>query len=474
MPKIANIRRCANCGAEVINKPDLMKCPQCGMIGTLEDVTPIEPASAPASLRSAGNKDLTVRRLKQVSIREDNRIKCEIGEVDRVMGGGFVDDSVMILTAPPGQGKSTLLLDIANHLANNGKMVLYISSEESDTQVRGRANRILSSISDNLFILATKETADIRIAVEKLDPAVLIIDSISSFRSAAFPTSPAGSITQVRECSDMIIQLCKGSSRPRIGIVIAHVTKDDEMAGTRAIEHDVDAVAYLEGNSDEDLRILRTTKNRFGELDCGLFTMGEDGLKEIKDPSEYFVTKRDKGDKVYGTALSVVKEGNRAIVVEIESLLSYTYSPYPTRIATCLRKDNLNILISVLERCMSINLSKENAIINTTNHLKLSNTSTDLAIAVSILSSKYKCPLSSEDVFVAEVGLTGELKKVQGLDRRLRELDRLGYKRAFVARGSTEKVGALKTLKVIECKNIREAWEKATGRASEKAEEEAD
>lgn len=417
------VKRCSNCGFEVIGNTNIIKCPECGEIGSFVDVVENEKENAKISTE--------VKKLVDVKKDNEERIFCGISEVDRVFGGGFVRDSVNIITAPPGQGKSTLILDIANKFALQNKTVLYVSSEESETQVKNRANRILKDdLSSNLYILSSKETMDLEPAVKIVKPDVLIVDSISSFRSGQF-NSPAGSIIQVREASDRIISLCKHGTKPTIGIVVVHMTKDDELAGSRSIEHDVDAVMYLEGSTDDDLRILRSTKNRFGELDTGLFTMSESGLKEIKDPSTFFVTKRETN--VQGSALSVIKEGNRAIVVEIESLLTPSFTTFPTRIATCLRKDNLNILISIIEKYTEIDLSKFSAILNTTNHIKISNTACDLAICMSILSSYFNKPLENEIVFLAEIGLTGELKKVSGIEKRIKELDRLGYKKVFIS-----------------------------------------
>ena len=447
--KVRQIKRCSNCGYEIVGNNNVLKCPECGEIGSFVEVQD--------ATKSKSKSVSEIKKLVEVKKEDNERIKCGIEEVDRVFGDGFVKDSVNIITAPPGQGKSTLILDIANKFATQGRNVLYVSSEESETQIKDRANRILEEgISDNLYILSTKETLDIIAAVDIVKPEVMIVDSISSFRSSEYP-SPAGSVVQVREASDKIISLCKYGSFPIIGIIVVHVTKDDELAGSRTIEHDVDAVMYLEGSTDDDLMILRSTKNRFGELDTGLFTMSETGLKEIKDPSDFFVTKREK--EVSGSALSVIKEGNRAIVVEIESLLTPSFTSFPTRIATCLRKDNLNILISIIEKHLEIDLTKFSAILNTTNHIKISNTACDLAICMSILSSYFNKPIPKQTVFLAEVGLTGELKKVSGIEKRIKELDRLGYKEVVVGR-DVQIDKAKYNIKITPYDNIKDCYSK--------------
>lgn len=442
---------------KTINRKAPIKCPECGTFDSYEEIKDVEPANKKAEKKT--RKKVETLKLKDVVLNNDDRVLCGISEVDRVMGGGFVSDSVNILTAPPGQGKSTLLLAVANALAERGKTVLYVSSEESAKQIKGRAKRILESgISDNLYICDTKETNDIEYQTEKLNPDVLIVDSVSSFCSADL-NSQSGTPTQIRYCSDMIIRLCKSSDKPRIAIIIAHVTKDDELAGSRALEHDVDAVMYLEGEKDDELRVLRTVKNRFGELDTGLFLMTDTGLKELDNPSEYFTTKRDAEEKVSGVALTMIKEGSRMIVVEIEALLSKTFSAYPTRIATCLRRDNFNILLSIIEQSLKIKLYDKNAIISTTGRIKLSNPSSDLAIIMSVLSAYYSAPIDNTVAFIGEVGLTGELKRTTNIEKCLKELDRLNYKTVYVPRGEY-RVKDLQNLTIIKCKDIADVTKK--------------
>ena len=447
--------KCISCGAT--NRKAPIKCPECGEFNTYEEIHD-EPKQKHNKTSKTQSKTETLK-LKDVVLSNDDRIECGISEMDRVMGGGFVCDSVNIMTAPPGQGKSTLLLAVANALAQKGKTVLYISSEESARQVKGRAKRILPVISDNLYICDTKETNDIELQTEKVGADVLIVDSVSSFCSADVP-SQAGTPTQIRYCSDMIIRLCKNSNKPRIAVVIAHVTKDDELAGSRSLEHDVDAVMYLEGERDDELRILRTVKNRFGELDTGLFTMTETGLQEIVNPSEYFTTKREGDENIPGVALTMVKEGSRMIVVEIEALTSKTFSPYPTRIASCLRRDNLNILLSIIEQRLNLKLYDQNAIISTTGRIKLSNPSSDLAVIMSVLSAIKKAAIDSSTIFIGEVGLTGELKRTANIEKSLKELDRLNYKTVYVPKGDYRCIKDLKNIRVVKCKDIKEVAQK--------------
>ena len=443
---------CKNCGHKARTKP--LICPSCSELDTFIE----EKVGAELNNKKTKNKAVTAsyKPLKEVNLNSDDRYKCGIGEVDRVMGGGFVSDSVNIITAPPGQGKSTLLLSIANHLADLGKTVLYISSEESSKQIKSRANRVLKDgISDNLYICDTKESNNIKPLVEQLDADVVILDSISSFRSDDI-ASPAGSVTQVRNVSDIIIELCKGSSKPRMSLIVAHVTKDDELSGARSLEHDVDAVMYLEGERDEELRILRTVKNRFGELDTGLFIMTEDGLKEISNLAEYFTTKRD--NTVPGVALSMVKEGSRNIVIEIEALVSKTNNSFPTRIASCLRRDNLNILLSIIEQKLKLPFYYYNAIVNSTGRIKLSNSSTDLAIVMALISSFKQIGIANDIAFIGEVSLTGELKRTMGIEKAIKELDRLNYKKVYVPKGNYKNKDL--SIEVIECRDIEDVCRK--------------
>lgn len=445
---------CKNCGYESSNT-GLKICPECQSFELQLKTLGVE--SVGKNSRTA--KVNTVKKVADVVIGSEERCLSGISEFDRVMGGGITSDSVSTLSSPPGMGKSTLLVQVANALAIQGKNVLYVASEESSSQIKSRANRIVKNISPNFYIIETKSMDLVKEVVADIDADVIIVDSINTLTLEAYAGSRAGTPTQMFECGNAIVDMCKYEGKKRVGLVIVQMTKDDEMSGPRSLEHLVDTTLYLEGEEGDDLKMLRCTKNRFGDLETGLFLMTESGLQELVNPSEYFVTKREAKDEIPGVALSVIKEGSRPIVVEIEALITKTSNPYPTRIATCLRKDNLNILLSIITQKMKIDMSQYNVVVNTTGGLKLSEPGVNLAIIMSILSLHYSSggtpkAIPGRYVFLAEVGLTGELKKIQGMERRLKEIDRMGYTKVFVAPDSIRNKSEYKNIQIVECKDI--------------------
>ena len=451
MAKIKKAYECSNCGH---TQPLWAgKCPECGAWGTLTEVAVKESKSkGPVAL-----SDKSAKKLKSIEVNQDHRIISDYEEFDRAVGGGLVRDSVSILTARPGAGKSTLLLQLSKSYADKGLRVLYVSGEESESQIKSRADRIMDKLPENVWILSTNSMDTAVNEVKNIDADIIFLDSIQTFTLAEFDNK-AGSPTQTIEVANKAVEIAKDEKRKRAVIMIGHMTKAGEMAGLRTLEHLVDTVLVLDGESDEDLRVLTSTKNRFGRTgEIGLFSMDEDGLIEISNPSEYFITARD--NDIEGSAISVTKEGSRLLEVEIESLVSKSFLPYPQRIGDSLRKDDLNTLISILQERAGLNLFDYNVIIKTTGGLKLSEPSVNLAIMISIASSLLKKPINDKTVFIAEVGLTGELKKVPQIKQRVKELERLGYQRCFIAKNSLD-TKEFKDIEVIELSNIRQVIDK--------------
>lgn len=448
--KLKTIYRCSECGESQIAWAG--KCPSCGAWNTLvEEVVEVDKKST----KSPKSKDIFKKSNKLSSIKVDSseRIVTNIEEFDRTIGGGIVKDSVSILTARPGAGKSTLLLEISYNLAKSGKRVLYISGEESESQIKNRANRIMSDIPDEIYIISTNSMDTALKEIDNIDPDLVLLDSIQTVALSEY-SQRQGTPTQTIECANALVEKCKYGEKPRAAIMVGHMTKAGEMAGLMTLEHLVDTVLVLEYEQDSQLRVLRSTKNRFGYTgEIGLFDMVEEGLKEVKNPSEYFVTQRSKPAE--GSAVSVIKEGSRILVVEVESLVSHSFTPYPIRIGDSLRKDQLNTLISILEQRANFSLYDKNVILKTTGGLKLSEQSVNLAIMMSIVSSIKKKPIDSLTVFIAEVGLTGELKRVPDIEKRLIELDRLGFKTAYIAKANIDK-SKIKNLQIIQCEDINE------------------
>lgn len=441
---------CSNCNAVFLGWQ--AKCTNCGNFGTIEEVE--------ASSYKTLDKDIVktdVQKLKNINIDKDIRFITGIKELNRVLGGGVVKDSVNILTARPGCGKSTLLLQLALDFARKKIKTLYISAEESALQIKSRANRITKDIPDDIFIHSTTIMDDAIKSIKKTDAEIIILDSIQTVTLNEF-TARAASPTQTVECISKLVTLAKDPNKKRAVFMVCHMTKQDEMAGLRTLEHMVDSVLLLEGQSDDSLRTLTSTKNRFGRTgEVGLFKMEENGLLEIENPSEFFVTKREKD--ICASALSVVKEGSRMLVVEVESLVSKSFTNYPIRIGDSLKKDQLNTLISILEQRAGFNLYDRNVILKVTGGLSITEQAVNLAVIVSIVSSILNKPIARDSVFICEVGLTGELKKVTNIKERLLELDRMGYKKAYISYENTIPK-EIKNLKVEKSKTLKELIDK--------------
>ncbi|MBC8588033.1 DNA repair protein RadA [Paratissierella segnis] len=443
---------CSNCGYESVGHYG--KCPECNSWNTLVETIVEEKPDAGEKGRTYAKK--TISRLNEVLSTNSDRIVTNINEFNRVMGGGIVKDSVTILTAKPGAGKSTLLLHVANDLALLGYKVLYASGEESESQIKARADRILEHIHRNLWVVSDNNMDNVLNYIEETDPDLIILDSIQTFTLDEFPNSRAGSPTQTMECAYSLVKLAKNPSRPRAVFLVGQMTKEDEIAGVRALEHLVDTVLLIEGESGEELRSLLTTKNRYGSTgEIGFFNMTEKGMISIDNPSAFFITKRDKGDIVSGNSITVVREGTRAIILEVESLVSNSFTPYPSRISECMNREQLNTLISILEQRGGIKLYDKNVVIKTTGGIKLTEQSSNLAVIMSIVSSVFQVGIPNDRVFVADVGLTGELKKVPSLESRLKEVDRMGFAKAYVAKGFIKNL-KLNNLEIIEMKSLKD------------------
>lgn len=451
--KKKTIFKCTNCGYESIRW--MGRCSECNSWNSFEEIE-IDTKEKKNKGKYLEKRKATPVKLYSIDGDTSIRIVTSMEEFNRVLGGGIVKDSVTILTARPGAGKSTLLLEISNDVANKGYKVLYASGEESETQISNRANRILKQIPEGIWILSDTSMDNVLDAIEQIDPDLIIIDSIQTFSLEEFD-SRAGSPIQTIECTNVLVDVAKNQNRPRAVIMVGHMTKANEMAGLRTLEHLVDTVLYLEGESDEELRTLMATKNRFGRTgEIGLFSMTEEGMLPIDNPSEYFITKREQGELVPGSALSVIKEGSRLIIVEVESLVSHSFTPYPSRIGECLRRDQLSTLISILEQRGNMSLYDKNVVIKTTGGLKLREQSVNLAVIMSIASSVINKGIPCDVVFIAEVGLTGELKKVPSMEARIRELDRMGFRRVYIPKNSLRKNVQFENIKVVELNTLQE------------------
>nr|WP_072514010.1 DNA repair protein RadA [Ndongobacter massiliensis] len=439
---------CSECGRKVVGWTG--RCPACGAWGTMqEQAAPLSRSGRRTSPSSPRNQ---AQSLPSVPLSSSERFSTGMEELNRVLGGGLVRDSVTMLTARPGAGKSTLLLQMAGEVARAGRRCLYVSGEESTGQIKARAERVLANLPEEVYLLSTNSMDDAVQEAQRLHPAVLVVDSVQTMRLEEF-LQREGSPTQTVQVTTSLVELCKDPQQPMAAFLVGHMTKADEMAGLRTLEHLVDTVLYLDSGNDESLRVLRATKNRFGTTgEIGLFSMEAEGLREITDPYGTFLTRRKA--PVAGAAITLQREGTRLIPLEIEALVSANYGPYPTRIGDSLRRDTLNTLISVLEERAGFRLSEKNVVLKATGGLSVSEKAADLTICIAIASAARNFPVPKDTVFFGEVGLTGELKPVRELDRRLREVERLGFTCAYVPETGT--IHEKKRLQIRRCANLQE------------------
>lgn len=439
------------------------KCPTCGAWNTIKE----EIVGGSERRNINGTERNQAVRIKDVSRENIERIRTNIGEFNRVMGGGIVPDSMTILSGPPGGGKSTLALSVCQDLANQGLNILYASGEESETQIKDRALRILGeNINENIWILSGDSMDDVIRETENRNIDFLVVDSIQTFTMKEFLPARAGNPVQTMECSNELLRLAKSSSKPRSIFIIGQMNKQEQLAGLRALEHLVDTVLIIEGETEEELRTVISSKNRFGSTgEMGFFRMTEHGMVSVDNPSEYFITDREQ--EVTGSALTVIREGTRPIICEIESLVSASFTPYPSRTTESMGKDRLNTLISILEQRGKVYLSTKNVVVKALGNMKLKDSAANLSIIMSIVSSTRGKSIPNDVVFVGDVGLTGEIKKVPCMESRIKELDRLGFSKVYVAQEAMKGLPHFEHIQVIPCKNLLETIQFVIGRGQE-------
>jgi len=416
---------CGECGYET---PRWMgKCPQCGSWNTLVEEERVSPKR---STRTAGTKAVP---LQSVLVDAQKRSSTGIGELDRVLGGGLVDGMVVLLGGDPGIGKSTLLLQVADTLSET-RTVLYVSGEESRSQIRLRADRLGVKNNPLLYCETNVENAIEEAKASKA--AVLIVDSVQTMQSET-AESAAGSVSQVRAVTAVLTRYAKETGTAVL--IVGHVTKDGAIAGPRVLEHIVDTVLYFEGERHEGLRLLRAVKNRFGSTnELGVFEMSDTGMREVEDPSALFVS----GKNSIGCAITCVLEGSRPLLCEVQSLLAPNAFGSPRRTAIGLDNNRLNMLLAVLERKARLRLSDKDVYCDIAGSLRVLDRGADLATAMCLASAVLDKPLSEHTVLLGEVGLTGEIRPVAQLDTRIREAARLGYTKILVpARAKTSDSG---------------------------------
>ncbi len=429
------------------------RCPECNAWNTCAEEVP-EPQIEPGSFFSEPPAPLT-----QVALEEEARQQTGISEFDLVLGGGIVPGSVVLVAGDPGIGKSTLLLQIAGELSSDNRKVLYASGEESARQIKMRAERV-GCVTPNLFVLAETNLERIISSIEKLSPLVVIIDSVQTMHCPQLESS-AGSIAQVRQSTSLLTQLAKRTGLPVF--LIGHVTKEGSIAGPKVLEHMVDTVLYLEGDQHHCYRILRAVKNRFGSTnEIGVFEMRESGMVEVENPSAVFLADRSEGEP--GCAIACSIEGTRALLVEIQALVSPTNFGYPQRVTTGLEQRRLSILIAVLEKRVGLHLGAQDIFLKVTGGLRIEEPSADLAAALAIASSFRDLPVDPYTVAIGEIGLGGEVRPVNQIERRIREVQKLGFKRCLLAQGNLKEWDGTGQVEIIGVTRVKDALNKAVNR----------
>lgn len=459
MVKKHTVYICQECGAQSIRFGG--RCHECGAWNSLvESVVPQE-RQAKSVLRSTGTGIAVAQRLKEIRSGEESRLTSGMAEADRVLGGGFVSGSLILIGGEPGIGKSTLLLQIAANVGTPDSPALYVSAEESPQQIKMRADRL--GIDDASVMILAETDVDRIVALSRESlPSLVVVDSIQTIATDSLASVP-GAIGQVRECTMLLMRLAKESHVPVI--IIGHVTKDGVVAGPRALEHIVDVVLYLEGERFHAYRLLRSVKNRFGATEVGIFEMQSQGLVEVLDPSGIFLGSRHPG--IAGSVVVGSVEGTRPLLVEVQALTVPSAYGTPARTANGIDHSRLLMVLAVLTRRAGLRLGQHDVYVNVAGGLDLREPAADIGVAVAIASSVQDIRVAPDLVFIGEVGLGGELRTVTRLENRLREVERLGFKRCIIPYDGVQRQLVDSTLTVIPVRSIAEAIAIALVKGSE-------
>lgn len=451
---------CSECGYE---SPKWMGQCICGAWNTMSEEKILPAASEDKRRRTgtggaasgsapgaAGGKPML---LSSVRSGDKDRMDTGIPEFNRVLGGGLVKGSLTLISGEPGIGKSTLILQAAAKIAETCGKVLYVSGEESEEQIKMRADRICRSIPDSLYILSETNMENIVLQKENIQPVFLIIDSIQTMYSSEIDSAP-GTVSQVRVCGNELMRIGKGSELPIL--IVAHVTKSGDLAGPKIVEHLVDTVLYFTGERSHDLRILRSLKNRFGTTnEIGAFEMREEGLTEVTNLSETLI--EEMSESAEGSAATAVYEGTRPLILEIQALTAPTNASFPRRTSVGIDHNRLNMILAVLERRAGLALSSQDVYVNIVGGIRPEGTSADLAVALAVYSSFRGIPVPGKTLCLGEISLTGDLRSVSHTEKIVREAERMGFTRIILPKQNAEKLKNRSSVQIIGARTLRDA-----------------
>lgn len=444
---------CQNCGHE--ESKWLGQCPACKEWNTfVEEKITVSASGKSGAARSGKETDIDIVPLMNVSTDEDERIQTQIQELDRVLGGGIVEGSLVLVGGDPGIGKSTLLLQVCQKLSSINKKVLYISGEESLKQIKLRANR-MGEFSGNLFLLCETNLEMIRTAIEKQKPDMVVIDSIQTMYSEEVTSAP-GSVSQVRESTNVFMQLAKGMN---IAVfIVGHVTKEGTVAGPRVLEHMVDTVLYFEGDRHASYRILRSVKNRFGSTnEIGVFEMRKEGLIEVENPSEFMLS--GKPENASGSVVACAMEGTRPMLMEIQALVCRSNFGMPRRTAAGIDYNRVNLLMAVLEKRVGLPLSNYDAYVNIAGGIRMNEPAIDLGVIMAVASSYKNKPVAEDMIVFGEVGLSGEVRAVTMPEQRVAEARKLGFKTCVLPEVCVKNIGHAEGIELVGVKSVAQAMD---------------
>jgi len=434
------------------------RCPACGEWNTfIEEVIQREEKGT-GRMTFGDKRSATPVKISEVTFKSDIRIDSRDEELNRVLGGGVVPGSVVLIGGEPGIGKSTLMLQVA--LKCTDQKILYITGEESEQQIRMRAERV-GTINENCFILTETNTQAIFQHLESLKPQIIIIDSIQTLQTDIIESS-AGSISQIKECAAELQKYSKITHTPVF--LIGHITKDGNLAGPKILEHMVDTVLQFEGDRNYGYRILRSLKNRFGSTsELGIYEMNDSGLREVSNPSEILLSQRD--EQVSGIAIAAMVEGMRPMLIETQALVSTAVYGTPQRSTTGFDVRRLNMLLAVLEKRSGFRLGTKDVFLNIAGGIKVEDPAIDLAVVAAILSSNQDSPIDSKTCFAAEAGLSGEIRPINRIEQRISEAEKLGFERIFISKYNTKGIDLKRhsSIKVMPTGKIEEMYRKLFG-----------